>query len=228
MGLRRRRIMKSFLRFIIIAFLILSVWQLAQPASAEELIIANFEGWPNNLGGEMGVYGSLSPDWTTKNTVPYSWVYERKTPGYDMANVKEGKQSFRLVNGLGAEKDCSWGSFGMDLGKTVDLTVEPKEVKSLDASEYKYLVFWIKGEKGGEKAELTFRDAHSIDYMPQATYPIPIITDEWQKVVVPLSEIEDMIDITEMVHIGIAFGPDVGNEAGDTIYVDEFMLTDSK
>ncbi len=163
-----------------------------------------------------------------KATVPYSWVYEKKTPGYDVLNVKEGKQSFRLVHGLGADKDCSWGSFGMDLGKTVDLRVEPKIVKSIDASEYKYLVFWVKGENGGERAELAFRDADSISYMPQTTYEIPAITKQWQKIVVPLAEIEDMVDLSELVHVGIAFGADVGNEPGDTIYIDSFMLTDSK
>jgi hypothetical protein len=195
---------------------------------AQELIIANFEGWPNNVGGEMGVYGSLSPEWSKKATVPYSWVYEKSTPGYDTANVKEGRQSFRLVHGLGADKDCSWGSFGMDLGKTIDATVEPKTVKSLDASEYKYLVFWVKGQKGGERAELTFRDAEAVSYMPQATYEIPIVTNEWQKVVVPLSEIGEMVDLSQLVHIGIAFGSDVGNDPGATIYIDDFMLTDSK
>jgi hypothetical protein len=176
----------------------------------------------------MGVYGSLSPEWSKKATVPYSWVYEKKTPGYDVLNVKEGKQSFRLVHGLGADPDCSWGSFGMDLGKTIDLTVEPKKVRSVDASEYKYLVFWVKGEKGGEHADVSFRDADSISYMPQATYEIPVITNEWQKVVIPLSEIEDMVDTSQLVHIGLAFGADVGNEPGDTIYIDDFMLTDTK
>ena len=216
------------LRFSIFAAMFVSVLLFTSLCYSQDLIIANFESWPNNLGGEMGVYGSLSPEWSKKATVPYSWVYEKKTPGYDVANVKEGRQSFRLVHGLGTEKDCSWGSFGMDLGKTIDLTVEPKKVNSVNAAEYKYLVFWVKGEKGGERAEVAFRDADSISYMPQATYEIPAITAEWKKVVIPLTEIEDMVDITQLVHVGIAFGADIGNETGDTIYIDNFMLTDAK
>ena len=215
--------------YLISTFIITAVCLASsQAVFADEFLIADFESWPNNVGGEMGVYGSLSPDWSKKATVPYSWIYEKKTPGYSTANVKEGRQSFRLVHGLGSDSDCSWGSFGMNLGKVTDLTVEPVNVQPIDTERYIYLTFWVKGEKGGENAELSFRDARSISYMPQATYEIPEITNQWQKVVVPLSEIEDMVDLSELVHVGIAFGGDVGNEPGAIIYVDDFRLSDSK
>lgn len=197
-------------------------------AECEDIIIADFEKWPNNLGGEMGVYGSLEPDWTQKNTVPYSWIYELKTPGYDRKNVHSGRQSFRLVHGLGKNADMSWGSFGIDLGPVTDLSTDPVTVDSVDVSDYKYLTFWIKGKEGGENAEVLFRDAHSINYMPQAKYAIPVITDEWQKVVIPLDEIDNRVDTSALVHVGMAFGADVGNEPGDTIFVDDFKFTDHK
>lgn len=192
-----------------------------------ELLVADFEGWPNNVGGEMGVYGSLEPDWDKMTTVPYSWVYETTTPGYDPKNVHCGKQSFRLVNALGTKPDETWGSFAMDLGPTTDLTVVPKRVKSLDVSKYKYLTFWARGEKGGEKTALVVRDAHALSYMPQVKHQLPNLTTEWQKIIISLGEFADKLDLTQLDNIGLAFGRDVGNMAGDIAYFDDFIFTNN-
>jgi hypothetical protein len=192
------------------------------------VIIADFEEWPNNLGGEVGVFGALEPNWDDITTVPYSWVYEPITPGYDPKNVHGGKHSFRLVNGLGLKPDLTWGSFAMDLGPTTDLTVIPKKVESFDASGYKYLAFWVKGEKGGEKMELLLRDAHALNYTPQIKYRLPDATTEWQKVIVPISEFQGQIDLAALDNIGLAFGKDVSNLKGEIIYVDDFMFTNSE
>jgi hypothetical protein len=196
-------------------------------AATEGVILADFEGWPNNLGGEIGVYGSLEPDWDKTQTVPYSWVYETITPGYDPKNVHDGKQSFRLVNALGLKPSETWGSFAMDLGPTLDLTVVPKKVASLDASGYKYLTFWAKGEKGGAKMELLIRDAHALNYMPQLKYRLPDLTADWQKIVVPLEEFDSKVDLAQLDNIGIAFGRDVGNMGGEIAYIDNFVFTNN-
>ena len=195
---------------------------------SEAVIIADFEGWPNNLGGEVGVYGSLEPNWDDIATVPYSWVYDAITSGYDLINVQGGRQSFRLVNGLGIKAEETWGSFAMDLGPTTDLTVVPKRVESFDASAWKYLSFWVKGEKGGEKSQLLIRDAHALNYMPQLKHKLPDITTEWQKVVIPLEQFKGQVDLTALDNIGIAFGRDVGNLKGEIIYLDDFMFTNAE
>ncbi|MDD5681264.1 MAG: hypothetical protein PHI59_08515 [Candidatus Omnitrophica bacterium] len=199
-----------------------------QAPAAQEVIIADFEGWPNNLGGEIGVYGSLEPNWDDIATVPYSWVYEPVTPGYNPANVHSGKQSFRLVNGLGLKPEITWGSFAMDLGPTTDLTVMPKKVESFNASGFKYITFWVKGEKGGEKMEFVGRDTHALNYMPQAKYKLPDATTEWQKITIPLSEISGKVDATALDNIGLAFGKDVGNVKGEVIYLDDFAFTNTQ
>jgi len=192
-----------------------------------EVLIADFEGWPNNLGGEMGVYGSLEPDWDTVSTTPYSWVYEPVTPYYNIEHVHSGRQSFRLVNGLGAKPNETWGSFAMDLGPTIDLTVVPKKVESFDASGFKYLTFWVKGEKGGERMQLLLRDAHALNYMPQVKHMLPDATTEWTKVVVSLDEFKKRIDLSRLDNIGIAFGKDVGNLQGEIVYIDDFIFTNN-
>ncbi len=200
----------------------------AMPQDAQEVLVADFEGWPNNLGGEIGVYGALEPNWDDIATVPYSWVYEVITPGYNPQNTRGGKQAFRLVNGLGLKPEIAWGSFAMDLGPTTDLTVMPKKVESFDASGFKYITFWVKGEKGGEKMEFLARDAHALNYMPQAKCKLPDATTEWQKVAVPLSDISGKIDLAALDNIGIAFGRDVGNLKGEVVYVDDFMFTNAE
>ena len=136
--------------------------------------------------------------------------------------------SFRLVNGLGIKRDLTWGSFSMDLGPTIDTTVVPKKVESLDISGYKYLVLWVKGEKGGEKMELLLRDAHALNYMPQVKYQLPDTTTEWQKMVIPLTELKGKIDLTALDNIGLAFGKDVGNIEGDIAYIDDFVFTNNE
>lgn len=199
------------------------------PELAEgELLVADFESWPNNLGGEIGVYGGLEPDWDTAATVPYSWVYDPKVPDYDPSCVHKGYQSFRLVNGLGRNPAAEWGSFGMDLGPTTDITTIPKKVESLDVSGYRYFTFWAKGAKGGERMRVLFRDANALNYMPQTTHDLPPLTAEWQKMAVPLSGIGGQVDLTRLDNIGIAFGNDAGNLKGDTAYVDDFAFSSAE
>lgn len=193
-----------------------------------EILVSDFEGWPNNLGGEIGVYGALEPDWDQANLYPFSWVYEPIVAGYDPSNVHGGNNSFRLVNGLGIKPKEIWGSFAMDLGPTVDLTVVPKKVESLDVSGYRYLTFWAKGEKGGEKMELLVRDAHALNYMPQVKHKLPDLTAGWQKIIIALEDIKGKVDLTALDNIGIAFGKDIGNMEGDTAYIDDFIFTNKQ
>lgn len=197
-------------------------------AEAGVVLIADFEGWPNNLGGEVGVYGSLEPNWDDIASVPYSWVYETITPTYDIKNVHGGRQSFRLVNGLGLKPEETWGSFAMDLGPTTDLTVIPKRVESFDCSGFKYLVFWLRGEKGGERLQFLMRDAHALNYMPQVKHKLSDATTEWQKVVIPLQQFSGKLDLAALDNIGIAFGRDVGNLKGEIVYLDDFMFNNGE
>lgn len=213
---------------LVLPVLACGIMLVAPLLNAEDvLVVSDFEKCPNNLKGEVGVYGSLEPNWGEKATTPYSWYYERTTPGYNAKNVHSGNQSFRLVNALGAKKDETWGSFSSDLGRTTDLKVTPKKVESKDVTTYKYLTFWVKGEKGGEKIEVLFRDSHSDSYMPQAKYAVPEATTEWARILVPLGEIQKLgVDLKALDNVGLAFGPDVGNGMGATIYIDDFVFTD--
>jgi hypothetical protein len=215
---------------LLLGFMLLSPAMVSTTAlcAENELVLANFEKWPNNVGGEIGVYGSLEPNWSEKTTVPYSWIYEPDTPGYSADNVYNGRQSFRLVNALGTKPDEAWGSFAMNLGPILDATTVPITVESKDVSGYKYLTFWMKGKDGGEHLELIFRDAHAVSYMPQTKYEIPDASTKWQKIAIPLNKLKDKIDLTALDNVGIAFGPDVGNAEGAMVYLDDFIFANNK
>ncbi len=194
-------------------------------SAAGDLVIADFESWPNNRGGEIGVFGALEPDWEKVNQQPVSWVYEATSLNYSPDNVHSGKKSFRLVNGVGIKPEYTWGSFSMDLGPTTDITTVPKKVESLDVSGFKYFTFWVKGGKGGEKMEFVARDAHALNYSPQVKYKLPDAAAVWQKISVPLNEISSKVDLKNLDNVGIAFGRDVGNLTGDIVYLDDFAFT---
>jgi hypothetical protein len=143
-----------------------------------------------------------------------------------MKNVHSGKQSFRLVNALGSKKAETWGSFSIDMGPVTDAVPVPKKVKSKDVSGFKNIEFWVKGENGGERMEILLRDSHAPSYMPQAKIAVEAATKDWKKIVVPVSELRKSgLDVKSLDNIGIAFGPDVGNGPGATVYLDDFVLS---
>jgi hypothetical protein len=102
----------------------------------------------------------------------------------------------------------------------------------LNATPYKYLVFWVKGEKGDEKFKIGVADKmqeqmdDSVKGQEVGAYlPAKRITTEWQQAVIPLDEW--FVDWNMIAAISICFEHDVfDNGAGSgMVYIDEFMLT---
>jgi len=194
----------------------------------ENIVVADFESYPNNLGGNVGVFGAAEPDWDNRD-VPHGWYYNKQTPGYSKKNVHGGEQSFLCVNGYSRER-VRWATFSLDLGKLVNAEVIPVKIKSLNVSNYPSLVLWVKGDRGGEKFNVFFRDAHAQDYFPQVSIaPVPNgLTTEWTKIVIPLSLVKDYIDLTVLDQIGLEFGANFGNAEGNIFYVDDVHFSKSE
>lgn len=190
--------------------------------AAEQLLVADFERWPNPLGGDIGVYGGGEPDW---GDPLHSWFYEPQTSGYLSRNVRSGVKSFRLVNAQKPNR-ATWASLTIDLGPTFDITVEPKRLKSLDVSAFTHLAFWVRGERGGEKFEVAFRDARSPSYQHEVTWtPFPDgVPSDWSLVKVPLSKFKGKLDLTRLDMVGLHFGQNLGNPKGAILYVDDFVF----
>ncbi len=191
--------------------------------AAQQLMMADFERWPNNLNGEIGVYGGGEPDWERPDQ---SWFYDPNTPGYHPKNVKSGVKSFRLVNSMNPNS-AIWATFSIDLGPTIDVKKVPKKIKSLDVSGYKYLTFWIRGQKGGEHFRVAFRDAKAKNYQDESTYtPMPKgALKEWTFVKVPIGKMNPRLKLSELDMVGIHFGKNIGNAKGSTLFVDDFVFT---
>lgn len=208
-------------KYLVLTILVLLPY--SSSLAAQRLMVADFELWPNNLDGEIGVYGGGEPNW---DKPVHSWYYSIETPGYNPENVKFGNKSFRLVNAM-KPNAAVWATFAVDLGPTLDVNVEPKKVKSLDVSDFNYLTFWIRGEVGGEKFRVVFRDAHASSYQHETVLvPLPQGTpDQWTFVKIPLSKIKNRVDLKKLDMVGLHFGRNVGNPKGAILYVDDIMFT---
>ena len=200
---------------------------------ASHLLVAHFEAHPNCLFGQVGVYGDGEPDWRAITKAgfkkPYSWYYEPGKPGYNKDNVRSGLQSFRLVNAgsMCASKNKNWASFGMNLGPAIN---DSGKTKPLDISDYQYLIFWAKTDNiAGARLKVLFRDADTKSYLPQATVStVPSELDNnWRKYTVDFSKVRKQVNLRKLVHIGLAFGKDVGNTPGTIIYIDDIAFAGS-
>ena len=198
-----------------------------------DIILAHFEAHPHCLYGQLGVYGDGEPCWPAivkaKFAEPYSWYYEPDKPGYDGNNVHTCWQSFRLVNAtdMCMSQNKGWASFGLDLGPGTGLAVKPRDV-----SAYRQFVFWAKTEnKDGANVEVLFRDADWKHYEPQVKIaPDPSrLGNNWVIHRVELNKIKGVneLDLSKLVHVGLAFGKGVGNEPNTIIYVDDMAFIGS-
>lgn len=180
-----------------------------------QLLVADFEKWPNNLGGQMWVNGGGEPNW---DSPVHSWLYGPEISDYRPEFVHQGQLSFRLVNALDP-KNLPWANFSMDLGPTVDITVEPKKIASRDVTPYRHLVFWVRGEKGGEKFEVSFRDSsqHEVTLMPLPEGA----PAAWRQVSIPLSAIARQVNLANVDVVSLNFGSSVGNPQGAVLFLDD-------
>lgn len=217
--------MKKILLFLSL-FLISSQNVILAGQPKQDLLIADFEAHCNQLGGQIGVYGAGEPDLSNKDN-PFSGYYTVFIKGCQKENIFNGKQSFRLVNGGGPRENVGWASFGLNLGPVIDEFADPIKVKPLDVSGYRYLVFWAKGEKGGERIIVNFRDSNAPGYLPQYTYKVNgSLLKKWKKIAVPLSKVYN-VDLKNLVHVGLSFGEAAKNRKGDIIYVDDWYFTNA-
>lgn len=184
--------------------------------SKEALVIDDFEGdeITNGLGNKANVYV--------------------KAPSKVMISHREEARESNpsTVLFLRYEKLNEGGPYGMGgwCGYYTLLKNE-KEGVYFDASNYKYISFWVKGETGTENFTVGLSDRHwdkvgdSLKSEEILTYMSGgKITGEWQYVRVPLEEF--FLDHSQVAAITINFESDCfpeGKGAG-SIYIDDLML----
>ena len=100
-----------------------------------------------------------------------------------------------------------------------------------DATDYKAISFWVKGEKGEENFALGIADKHW-DEVGDSVKSEPIgkylkegkITTGWQKATIPLDTFS--VEQKELASLAICFEGSVfpGGEGKGTVYIDELIL----
>ena len=108
-----------------------------------------------------------------------------------------------------------------------DLRADDREY--LDVSEYRYLSFWVKGEKGGERFAIKISDKRlieledSVNVGETSEFLLDGITQRWQEILVPISRLSNL-DKTQLGGITLEFNA-TGNHK---VYVDDISLKKSR
>jgi hypothetical protein len=170
-------------------FFLLASPALAAEPSAPALSLWTFEqGISNRWAGHYNVY-QREPSWARTYLDPQ---IARPGSGHSLrVTVHQDPKGF-----------C---------GLWMDLAGEAGARKnSHDASAYRYLSFWIKGERGGEDFELTLADAaraensESLAPLRLTAYLPGGVTRNWQEVLIPLSNYPTL-DLSHLARLILHF-----------------------
>jgi len=136
----------------------------------------------------------------------------------------------------------TFGGTGRSLQVTYDISVTNTSycgyalgLNKRDISEFNYLSFWVKGEKGGEffKVELKCWPANTNENRKVgksyiSDYLDGGVTSQWQKVVIPIDTFGSLIDKKDMWELTITFehyqSTVNGSPMQGTIYLDDILF----
>ena len=169
--MRLRRILTP--KSLLLCGLLVPVWALpAEPPSSALLVWPFEQGVTNRWGGQYNSY-MREPSWARTYLDP---TVARPPSGH----------SLRVTGHRDAEGFCGlWMDFypGSDTPR-----------RYLDATGYRFLSLWIKGQKGGEDFDIELTDEATLNdedarprrplhaYLPQG------VTTKWQEVLIPLAD----------------------------------------
>jgi len=187
-------------------------------ANPDMLVIDDMQqGIQNGLGGRTAVY-QRAP----------SRVSFSKTGDYGRG---EGKSGMKIVydkkNEGGQTGEGGWCGFYTLLHRSHN--------DYRDLSQYKYLAFWVKGEKGGENFKVGAADKtwaeidDSVKSDEIGKYlPAKKITTDWQLAVIPVDEW--LIDWKQMHAFAICFEADcfVTGAGTGMVYISDMVLSRNK
>ena len=186
-------------------FLLVSLLLPALVLEASDLLmIANFnQGNQNALGG-------------------YFNKFERDT---SKASVGLTNSIYRGEAGKSLEIKAKKGPDGY-CGAWIHLFDFRADTKQyLDASAYKYLSFWVKGKKGGEKFSVKLADKRLIEIEDSVSvgdinqFLLNGVTQEWQEVLIPIGRLNN-VKINQLG--GVTF--DFDQQGNYTVYIDDITL----
>lgn len=193
---------------VLIVLLLVSFAAARAQQTPTELTVWNFDhSHVNSLGGKYNVF--------MRNP---SWARSYLDPG---THRPSSAHSLRFTAHRAAQGFCGiWFDF---------YPGSESPVRYVDASAYRYLSFWIKGEKGGEDVDITLKDstwrAHEDSnptrplhaYLPQGA------STGWQQVRIPLRDFQGL-DATKLFNLVFV----ITREGDHRFYVDDIGFTSGK
>jgi hypothetical protein len=171
-------------------------------AASAELMVADFNSGakPNNIGGDFGC-----------------WIKDPGDPMQGCAEAFDAKDRYgtrgyalRLIYSV-ASKNPAFGGLWMQLN-------------GLDASRFGALAFRVRGD-----AAIGYTKTFKVelkDALDQASsHYVNNVTDQWQDVVIPLSEFEGMANARKLKEFVIVFEDRTATAKRGVIYLDDIRFT---
>ncbi|MDP2929308.1 MAG: CIA30 family protein [Candidatus Omnitrophota bacterium] len=169
-----------------------------------ELMIADFDTGdkPSNLGGDFGAWNKDPADFT-----------QGCTESFDSAN-RHGDAGFAMKLEYSVDsKNPAYNGFWMSL-------------PNIDVSGYDNLAFWVKGD-----AKVGYTTVFKIELKNAGKqvgrYYATNVTDQWQEVVIPLSEFKGLTDTSNLTEFVIVFEDRIASNKKGIIYVDDVRFVKS-
>ena len=178
---------------------------------AAPLVVDDFEGSSNKLGGRSNTY-IMAPS--------RALALKAETDAHGGAKALMLKYDKK-------DKGGPYDSGGW-CGYYTLLKTGPRY---FDGTPYQSITFWVRGEKGDENFVIGLSDKHwdevgdSVKSEPITKYlPSGKITPEWQQVTIPLSEF--MLEKKELASMAFCFEGSVfpGGAGKGTVFIDDLVL----
>ncbi len=167
-----------------------------------KVIIADFDSGdkPNKIGGNFGAWDKDPTDFSQGCIESFDSVNRRGVKGFAMKIDYDVDSQSPAYNG-----------FWMFL-------------QNLDASKYDNLAFWVKGD-GKEGYTTVFKVELKNDKRQVGRYYITNVTDKWQKIIVPFSDLKGINDFSGLTEFVIVFEDRIASNKDGVIYIDDISFT---
>lgn len=192
--------------------------------AVEDLIVDNFDTGKtvNNFGGNAGTWNINPVDKSQYCNASFDTKHRRGDKGYclrldyDVESVHTYiKDTSHTAEALTGNRDILFTAFNGYF----------TQLKGADLTDYKYLVFYVKGDK--EKGFTRRFKIELKDKAHCAGYIVEWLTDSWQRVSIPLLVFREIADWHALKEIAIVFGPEVTRKVG-TIYIENIHFSETK
>ena len=177
----------------------------AERASANELVVADFDSGekPSNIGGDFGAWNKDPTDFSQGCTESFDSVNRYGSKGFGM------KLDYSVES-----KNPAYNGFWMFL-------------QSLDASKYDNITFWVKGD--GKIGYTTVFKVELKNAQKQVgRYYVTSVTDQWQEIVIPLKNFKGITDFSNLTEFVVVFEDRIASNKKGVIYIDDIKFTKNK